>query len=147
MTNPAPFETRSARMEAVNFVTVHAPAEDIDRIMSAVTAIAPLQMGEKFDQNAYEFSAGVERYRPLQGTYTGPETELRKRPGIVSVNFELPPDQSLLEQVVEAIFQVHSYQEPLIRVQEIVSCRSKGLDDSKNPHRWWNATGDWKKQQ
>ena len=143
---PTPFETRSARMELVNLVTVHAPAEDIDRIMSAVTVITPLQMGAKFDQNAYEFAEGVERYRPLQGTHTGAETDTRKRPGVVSVNFELPLDQPLLEQVIEAIFQVHSYQEPVIRVQEIVSCRSKGLDDSQNPHRWWNATGDWKKK-
>ncbi len=142
----APFETRSARMERVNLVTLHAPAEDIDRIMSAVTAITPLQMGEKFDQNAFEFSAGVERYRPLQGTHTGAETETRKRPGVVVVNFELPLDLPLLERVVEAIFQVHAYQEPVIRVQEIISCRSKGLDDSQNPHRWWNATGDWKKK-
>ena len=140
------FETHSAKMERVNLITVHAPAEDIDRILTAVTAIAPLMMGEKFDHNSYEFAPGAERYRPLQGANTGPEAETRKRPGIVSVNFELPPDQSLLEHVVEAVFQVHSYQELVIRVQEIFSCRSKGLDDSMNPHRWWNAAGDWKEK-
>jgi hypothetical protein len=47
--------------------------------------------------------------------------------------------------VVEAIFQAHSYQEPVIRIQSILSSRSKGMDDSKNPNRWWNTTGDWKK--
>ena len=142
----APFETHAAKMEMVYLVTVHAPAEDIDRIMAAVTEITPLMMGEKFDRNAYEFAAGVERYRPLQGAHTGAETETRKRPGVVCVNFELPLEQALLERVIEAVFQAHSYQEPLIRVQEILSCRSKGRDDSKNPHRWWNATGDWKTQ-
>jgi hypothetical protein len=33
----------------------------------------------------------------------------------------------------------------MIAVEEILVSRSKGLDDSKNPHRWWNTTGDWKK--
>lgn len=36
-------------------------------------------------------------------------------------------------------------EEPLIRFQSILSSRTKGLDDSANPHRWWNTTGDWKK--
>ena len=44
----------------------------------------------------------------------------------------------------EAIFAVHSYQEPFICVREALVSRSRGLDDSKNPHRWWNTTGDWK---
>lgn len=141
------FETHSTKMKPKYLVTVHAPAEDVDRIMLAVTAITPLAMGEKFDRNAYEFASGVERYRPLEGTHTGAELETRKRPGVVSFNFELPIDQALLERVVEAIFISHSYQEPLIRISEIVSCRSRGLDDSKNPNRWWNSTGDWKKTQ
>lgn len=75
----------------------------------------------------------------------GAESELRKRPDIVEVSFELADDQALLEQVVELIFQVHSYQEPVIRVANILGSRSKGLDDKDNPNRWWNTTGDWKK--
>jgi len=63
----------------------------------------------------------------------------------VEVSFELPEDQSLVDRVVEAIFEVHSYQEPVIRIQPILASRSKGRDDSNNPHRWWNTTGDWKK--
>jgi hypothetical protein len=66
---------------------------------------------------------------------------------VVEVNFQLPKDQALLERVVEAIFQVHCYQEPTISVEEVLVSRSKGLDDSRNPHRWWNTTGDWKRDQ
>jgi hypothetical protein len=61
------------------------------------------------------------------------------------MSFELPNDRPLVEQVVETIFQAHSYQEPLIRIATILSSRSKGLDDRNNPNRWWNTTGDWKK--
>ena len=141
------FETKSLRMERLLEVSVFAPEEDADRIMEHVCEITPLAQGESYDRNAQQSAPGIERYRPLEGAAAGPETEVRKRPGIVALSFELPDDQALLEEVVETIFQVHSYQEPVIKVRPILACRSKGLDDRDNPHRWWNTTGDWKKAQ
>jgi hypothetical protein len=138
------FETTSVRMELLLLVTFQAPVADIDRIMEAVVAIAPLRMG-KYDGNAYQSADGIERYRPLEGAAAGAETELRRQPGTGEVSFELPDDQRLAARVVEAIFQAHSYQEPVIRIQPILASRSKGLDDRSNPNRWWNTTGDWKK--
>jgi hypothetical protein len=141
----AAFETTSVRMEAMLMLRFQAPAEDVERIMAAVTALTPLAVG-KYDHNAYQAAGGIERYRPLEGAAAGPETEVRKRPGVVEVSFRLPKDPDLLARIVEAIFQVHSYQEPYIAVEEVLVSRSKGLDDSKNPHRWWNTTGDWKQK-
>lgn len=138
------FETRSVRMERKCLLTVQAPADDVDRIMAAVTEVTPLAMG-KYDSNAFQSGAGVERYRPREGAAAGPETELRKRPGVVEVSFELADERILVEAVIEAIFGCHSYQEPVIRIEAILTSRSKGLDDSANPNRWWNTTGDWKK--
>ena len=138
------FETKSVHMEHLLQLSVYAPEEDVDRIMEFVGKITPLPQGEKYDSNAYQTAAGIERYRPLEGAAAGPETEVRKRPGVVEIIFELPDDQILLENVVEEIYQVHSYQEPVIKIQNILVSRSKGLDDGKNPHRWWNTTGDWK---
>ena len=138
-------ETKSVRMERLILVTVQMPAEDVDRIMDEVVKAAPLVMG-KYDSNAFQSAAGIERYRPLEGAAAGAEKEVRKRPGVVEVSFELADDQPLLECVIESIFQVHSYEEPVIRVQSILASRSKGLDDSDNPNRWWNTTGDWKSQ-
>jgi hypothetical protein len=125
------FETTSVSMQRMVILAFQAPVDDVDRIMGEVVRIVPLAMG-KYDSNAYQSAAGIERYRPLEGAAAGPETEVRLRPGIVEVSFELPDDESIIKQVVEAIFQTHSYQEPV------------GLDDSKNPNRWWNTTGDWK---
>jgi len=139
------FETKSLRMERLLEVSVFAPEADADRIMDQVCKLTPLAQGEKYDSNAQQSASGIERYRPLEGAVAGPETAVRKRPGIVELSFELPDDQALLEEVVEAVFQVHSYQEPVIKVRPILACRSKGLDDRDNPHRWWNTTGDWKK--
>lgn len=143
MTRLAGFETHSVIMEPMLLVRFQAPEEDVDRIMAAVSALTPLIVGS-YDNNAFQSGGGIERYRPLPGAAAGAETGIRKRPGVVDVSFRLPVDQTLLSDVVEAIFQVHSYQEPFIAVEQILASRSKGLDDSKNPHRWWNTTGDWK---
>jgi hypothetical protein len=140
------FETTSVRMERLLEMRVFAPEEDANRIMEHVCQVIPLTQGDKYDSNAYQSAAGVERYRPLEGAAAGAEMEVRKRPGVVELSFELPDDQALLDRVVETVFQVHSYQEPVIKVQPVLVSRSKGLDDSDNPHRWWNTTGDWKKK-
>lgn len=118
--------------------------EDVNRIMDAVIAITPLAMGN-YDSNAFQSASGTERYRPLEGTAAGPEGEVRLRPVVVEVSFELPDDQLLAGRIVEAIFQIHSYQEPVIRLASVLASRSKGLDDQANPNRWWNTRGDWKK--
>ncbi len=140
------FETKSVRMERHLQVQVFAPEEDADRIMSHVCGIVPLAQGEKYDSNAFQSAPGIERYRPLAGAAAGPETDVRKRPGVVVLNFEVPDDQALIERIVETVFQVHSYQEPVIKLYPVLVSRSKGLDDRDNPHRWWNTTGDWKTQ-
>lgn len=138
------FETASVTMQEMILLTFQAPAEDVDRVMDAVTRVTPLLMG-KYDSNSYETSTGIERYRPLDGAAAGAEINVRKRPGTVEVSFELPADRKIIDGVIEAIFQSHSYQEPVIRLQPVLTSRSKALDDRENPNRWWNTTGDWMK--
>lgn len=139
------FETNSVRMERVFSVRVLAPVEDVERIMEHVCRIVPLTQGA-YDSNAWQSAPGIERYRPLEGAAAGAESEVRKRPGVAELNFEVPYDQGLVERVVEAIYQVHSYQEQTIKIHEMLVSRTKGLDDKSNPYRWWNTTGDWKKK-
>ena len=138
-----PFMTPSIRMERLYSVRVLAPLEDVDRLMAHVARIVPLTQGA-YDNNAWVTAPGTERYRPLDGAVAGRETEVRQRPGVVEISFEIPPDRRILEEVIEAIYQVHSYQEQTIKVEELLVSRTKGLDDKANPHRWWNTTGDWK---
>ena len=138
-------ETKSLRLEPCLLVSVQAPEADVERIMAAVIRLTPLAIGS-YDRNVFRSAADIEYYRPLEGAAAGAEASARRRPGIVELSFQLPMDQELLAQALEAVFQVHSYQEPLIVVREVLASRSKGLDDRNNPHRWWNTTGDWKKE-
>jgi hypothetical protein len=140
----AGFETVSMRMEPVHLIEIQAPLADVGRIMAAVTAVDPLAMGKAYDSNAFQTAAGVERYRPRAGAVAGCEEEVRERPGVVSLYFETRGGAETLAKIVEAVYQVHCYQEPVIRAIECLSGRTKGLDDRDNPHRWWNTSGDWK---
>ena len=70
------FETKSVRMERMLLMVLQAPAGDVDRIMDAVGAVTPLQMG-KYDRNAFQSGGGVERYRPLAGAAAPRETTWR----------------------------------------------------------------------
>ncbi len=139
-----PFETASLSLQRHYAVRILAPADDVERLMENICKVTPLLQGA-YDCNAWISAPGIERYRPLQGAAAGPEADVRKRPGVVELSFDIPADQQVLGRVVETIYQVHSYQEQTIRVQEVIVSRTKGLDDQANPHRWWNTTGDWKK--
>jgi hypothetical protein len=138
-----PFETHSVSVKKLYLISVQAPPDDIARLLKSVVDIDPLAMG-KYDSNAFASAGGTEIYRPREGAVAGVEDEVRHRPGICEISFQIEPDQQKLEAIVEALFQVHSYQEPVIFIREIIASRSKGLDDKDNPHRWWNTTGDWK---
>ena len=140
------FDTRPIEMQPLWLVMFQAPGEDVDRIFEAVTAVAPLVQG-KTDRNGYRAPGGLEYYRPREGTPTGAEEETRKRPGVDEMRFFIPRDEALLKAVIEAIYEVHSYYEPVITVTEVLRSQCKGLDDSDNPHRWWNKEGDWKAKQ
>ncbi|MEP1537789.1 MAG: hypothetical protein ABJQ34_17595 [Paracoccaceae bacterium] len=137
------FDTRPIRMEPLWLVTFQAPREDVDRVFDEIVKSVPLVHG-KTDSNAYRAPGGMEYYRPLEGTPTGAEDDIRKRPNVDELRFFIPRDTGILDQVIEAIYEVHSYYEPVITVQDILRSTCKGLDDKANPHRWWNKDGDWK---
>ena len=139
------FDTRPIEMLPMWAVMFQAPDEDINRIFDAVAAVAPLLQGNT-DHNGYRAPGGFEYYRPREGTPTGAEDEVRKRPNVDEMRFFIPRDPSLLNDVIEAIYAVHSYYEPVIAVTEVLRSQCKGLDDRSNPHRWWNQGGDWKAQ-
>ena len=138
------FDTLAIRMLPYWRVRFLAPEDEVDALFDRIIEVAPLVYG-KTDRNAIRAAPCYEYYRPMEGTPTGAETETRKRPGIVEMSISIPPDQLQLEQIIEVIYQYHSYYEPPISVEPILRSQTRGLDDSDNPHRWWNKEGDWKK--
>jgi hypothetical protein len=139
----AAFETASTRMEPLWLVCFQVPGEEADSVMDRLTQIVPLTIG-KYDRCAFQSAPGLERYRPREGAAAGAEDETRKRPGVIEISFQITRDRDILDQTIEAIVASHSYQEPVITVQDILASRSKG-GDPDNPNRWWNQAGDWMK--
>jgi hypothetical protein len=137
------FDTQSVEMRRLFLITVQTPKNDVSRLLKTIIEIDPLAMG-KYDSNAFVTADGFEHYRPREGAVAGVEDGVRIRPGVCELSFQIEPDHQKLEAIVEAVFQAHSYQEPVIIVREVIASRSKGLDDKGNPNRWWNTTGDWK---
>ena len=137
------FDTRPIKMQPMWLIMFQAPCEDVDRIFDAITEVAPLAQG-KTDRNGYRAPGGQEYYRPREGTPTGAEEEIRKRPNVDEMRFFIPRDEQMLNAVIEAVYEVHSYYEPVITVTEVLRSECNGLDDKDNPHRWWNKDGDWK---
>jgi len=137
------FETRPITMEPLWLIQFQAPSADVDRIFDEVLKIVSLRQG-KTDCNGYLAPGGIEYYRPLEGTPTGAEDAVRHRPDVGEMRFFVPRDTDSLNQIIEAIYEVHSYYEPVITVQDVLRSTCKGLDDKANPHRWWNKGGDWK---
>lgn len=138
-------ETHSLHLVPCYLVEIQMPLEDVERIMTAVGEVTSLRIGA-YDNNAFQSAPGIERYRPRDGAVAGVEAGTRQRPGVVAITFQIDADQALLARLTEAVFQIHSYQEPTILVREALASRSKGLDDRDNPNRWWNTTGDWAKK-
>lgn len=136
------FTTRSIDMLPMWQVAFLAPDEDVDRIFDAVAEVAPLDYGAT-DRNGYRLPGGIEYYRPKADAPTGAD-DARQRPDVNHMRVYIPRDTELLDKVITAIYEVHSYYEPPITVSDVLRSQTKGLDDSANPHRWWNKDGDWK---
>ncbi len=137
-------ETTAIKMTPYWRIRFMAPDEEIDRLFDQIITVAALVYG-KTDRNAIRSASAYEYYRPLEGTPTGVEHETRKRPGVTEMALTIPPDEDQLKAIIDIIYQNHSYYEPPISVEPILRSETRGLDDSDNPNRWWNLSGDWKK--
>ncbi|MEM7561527.1 MAG: hypothetical protein AAF353_00615 [Pseudomonadota bacterium] len=137
------FETEAITMVPYWQISFKGPEDDLDRIFDEVIKIDPLIYG-RTDRSAFRSAEGYEYYRPLDGTPTGAEDDTRKRPGVMNMTITIAPDRAVLSKIIEAIYTFHSYYEAPISVLPVLRSRTNGLDDSENPHRWWNTKGDWK---
>jgi len=139
------FSISALKMQPYWCITFSGPHEDLDRIFDEMVKIHHFEYG-KTDRNAFVSAAGLEYYRPMEGTPTGAENDIRKRPHIMEMRLAIPPDETLLKSLLTLIYTFHSYYEPPIAVAPFLRSATTGLDDSDNPHRWWNKDGDWKKE-
>lgn len=58
------------------------------------------------------------------------------------LTFIVPPEPAVPAKAIEAIRHSHSYEEPVICVQEVWASRANYAEDRENPNRWWNRGFD-----
>lgn len=126
---------KSYRLEPAYLVTAHVPNAEVDKVLASVAAAVGLDYG-KYDQVAYLDAPGLEQFRPLAGSKSGEQVAAGRAPTTI-VRFSVPRDSAVLKKALDAIYTVHSYEEPVIYVREVWRTRSTNPDDS-NPNRWWN---------
>jgi hypothetical protein len=123
------------RVEPAYYVECHVPTAEVDDVLHAVAEAVKLEYG-KYDQVAFIDSAGLEQFRPLEGSKAGTQSSAGRTP-TTNVSFSVPRDAVVLKRALDAIHQVHSYEEPVVYIHEVWRTRNSGGDDS-NPNKWWN---------
>ena len=122
-------------LEPAYLVTMHVPNADVDKVLASVAEEVGLFYG-KYDQVAFLDAAGLEQYRPLEGSKGGALDSAWREP-TTRVHFSVPRDERILLKALNAAHSAHSYEEPVFYISEVWRTKATNPDDS-NPNRWWN---------
>jgi hypothetical protein len=123
------------RVEPAYHVVCHVPNAEVDQVLAAVTKAVALEYG-KYDQVAFIDAPGLEQFRPITGSKAGEQVNAARQP-TTAVRFSLPRDPAVLKRALDAIHEVHSYEEPVVYITEVWRTRNTGGVDA-NPNKWWN---------
>ena len=142
MADLSKYNARSGRLEPVFTLEIQTLMEDTDRILDEILKVHPLGYGN-YRRNASISAEGRETARPNEGStttthvegYTAGETETYP---MVELKISIERDVAVLERVMDAILQVHHYEEPVIFVREDWVSRANYDPNSDNPNRFWN---------
>jgi len=117
-------------------VWVELADRDDARVREAVVEAVGLRYGP-YEGVAFESGPGKQFFRPKKGSKLGDTEETVEMPARV-LTFTVEGDVKLLARAVEAVRHTHSYEEPVILIQEVLASRADFSEDRDNPNRWWN---------
>ncbi|MCZ6830994.1 MAG: hypothetical protein O7F73_15675 [Gammaproteobacteria bacterium] len=125
-------EPESATIQKECLFRVQIPADDVSKVLEAIINITPLRYGN-YEQVAFRYSAGIQQYRPLVGSKTG-EAELIHMP-CDEISFTVTKHDGVITAVIDAIFESHPHEEPVILIQEVICTRFKYGQMKQNKYR------------
>ncbi len=127
--------------ENVLQVSVMVPDENAQSVMDAVLEVTDLKYGD-YDKVMFKSAAGVQSFRSL-GTGRNKATGKIVNVPCCEVVFTIPANEDLSARVLEAVFDKHPYEEPVIHITQTTrTLHHRGLDED-NPHRFWNSVVNW----
>lgn len=135
--NKMQFETPSAQVVSSYQVRVQIPPENVEEVLHAVLQVEPLEYGD-YQKVAFRHRQGTQQFEPTANACSG-------KLGLIQVpcdevSFVIPHNQETLSCVIEAVFDAHPYEEPVIQIQSILSTRLRPGAQKDNPRKWWNRS-------
>lgn len=126
------------RLDPVFTIAVELGERDDDRIRHAVQERYDLRYGD-YDNVSFESAHGIQRYRGQPDAITTPLIDETVRD--VSVwRFSIPRDSEMLAGILDIVYDLHSYEEPVIHVVETHATRTRADVDRNGSNRGWNRT-------
>ena len=132
--SPDQLKVGACRLEPVWVIHVELGPEDDDRIRQALCNEVRLAYGD-YDHVSFEAAIGMQFFRGTIDTATGPmQTAASRQARVLSLS--IAKDRQLLDAAMSAIHRLHSYEEPVIYVQDAFASRSIP-DNLENENKWW----------
>lgn len=139
---PSKISTNRFSSEAGYHITVQIPQYHAQDLIKAVLKKTPLKYGD-YDQVTFMRASGCQQFRSL-GTGYNRATNHTVEVTCVEICFFLEQSDTMLKEVVTAIYQAHPYEEPVIFIQNCLRTLHIRGADIDNPNRFWNRQDvDW----
>ncbi len=129
-------EIEAARLEKEWVLVIQTPVRGMDVLLEALRNHVDLKQGH-YECCLHISSAGEQQFRALKGSHAGVEDTIQSVP-VVDITISMAAQELLMAQALAVIFEHHVHEEPTIRVSESWATRSKYLNDSDNPIKYWN---------
>lgn len=142
MNDLSDYSAKSGRFVRVWTLEIQTLPAETDRILDAVMRVNPLSFG-RYQRNASISAIGKETSQPEPNSTTtthkdGYSVGSTESYPMVELKISIERDLSVLERVMDAILEVHHYEEPVIFLREDWASRAAYDPNSENPNRWWN---------
>ena len=136
------YRAKSGSVVPVWTLEIQTLPEDTDRILDSVIEVHPLSFG-RYQRNASISALGRETAQPEENSTTTTHVEgfqagATETYPMVELKISIERDLAVLEKVMDAILNVHHYEEPVIFIREDWASRANYDPESNNPNRWWN---------
>ena len=128
----------STVLEAEWMITIDIPDSGVTNVLNALEKNIPLTQGP-YDCCSFIRRNGQQRFRCLEGSHAGDEGTIQQT-SASQIIVSIPQDEALLHDLFETVFNSHVNEEPTIRVQSVWGSRSKLIDSTDNPNRYWNRS-------
>ncbi len=110
--------------------------EDDDAVRNALNAEVGLFYGA-YDHVSFESADGTQFFRGRSGTASG-EMDVSTSRSVRMLSFSIPRDDATLGIVLNLIHRLHSYEEPVVYIQDASATCARPTTSKDNPRKWWN---------